>query len=96
MLVSARIILRGEYDIFRREELRSELEQADLTSDVAIDLRETVFLDAGAVALLIGLHRRLSRRTPDARVVLLNAPRLVRRVIELSNAQNLFDFKEER
>lgn len=53
-------------------------------------------MDAGSIALLIGLKHRLNERTPGARVILLNAPRIVKRVVELSGAADLFVFSNER
>jgi anti-anti-sigma regulatory factor len=88
----SRLALRGEYDIWRRHELRKELERLDLTGDVTIDMRGTTLIDAGSAALLISLRHRLIERTPDARVILMNAPRVVKRVLELCGAKGLFVF----
>lgn len=94
--MSTRLALFGEYDVWRREELREQLERVELTQDVTIDLSGTVLMDAGSIALLIGLKHRLNERTPGARVILLNAPRIVKRVVELSGAADLFVFSNER
>ncbi|HKU67391.1 MAG TPA: STAS domain-containing protein [Candidatus Baltobacteraceae bacterium] len=94
--MGTRLTLRGDYDIWRREELREELERADLTGDVTIDMSGTTLIDAGSAALLISLRHRLTERTPDARVVLRNAPRIVKRVLQLCGATNLFVFADDR
>lgn len=94
--MGTRLTLRGDYDIWRREELREELERADLTGDVTIDMSGTTLIDAGSAALLIGLQHRLTQRTPRARVILLNAPPIVKRVLELCGASELFVFAGNR
>lgn len=92
----SRIMLRGEYDIWRRDELRAVLEALDLTGDVTLDLSEVTLIDAGAASLLIALHRRLRVHDPQARIILVNAQRIVRRVLELCKASDLFVFTTQR
>lgn len=94
--VGSRVVLRGDYDIFRRDELRRDLEHLDLSGDVTLDLREVTLLDAGSAALLIAFQSRLHEHAPKARVILENAPRIVRRVMELCGATHLFDFTSDR
>jgi len=94
--LGTRLTLRGDYDVWRREELREELERVDLTGDVTIDLSGTTLIDAGSAALLIGLQHRLMQRTPGARVILRNTPPIVKRVLELCGATELFAFAGDR
>jgi anti-anti-sigma factor len=94
--VSSRIALRGDYDIWRREELRAELDVLDLSNDVTIDMSRVSLMDAGAVSLLISLQHRLRERNPKANVILLGAPRIVKRVIDLCGAAGLFVFRSKR
>jgi anti-anti-sigma factor len=94
--LATRLRLQGSYDVWRRDELRAQLESVDLTDDVFLDLREVKLIDAGAAALFIALAHRLSERTPGARVTLLNTPRLVQRVFELCGASDLFAFASDR
>ena len=94
--MATRLTLRGDYDVWRREELRDELERVDLTGDVTIDLSGTTLIDAGSAALLIGLQHRLTQRTPRARVILLHTPPIVKRVLELCGASELFVFAADR
>lgn len=96
MPVGSRVTLRGDYDIWRRDELRAELERLDLSGDITLDMSGVTLVDAGCAAMLIGLQRRLQERTPKARVILLNAPRIVRRVLELCGAADLFVHATER
>ena len=96
MPVGSRVTLRGDYDVWRRDELRAELERLDLSGDITLDMSGVTLVDAGCAAMLIGLRRRLRERTPKARVILLNAPRIVRRVLELCGAADLFVHATER
>jgi anti-anti-sigma factor len=82
----------GDYDVFRREELRAELAQMDADADVELDLSTTTFMDAGAVGLLIAFRRRVLEKNRNARVRLIGATPIVRRVLQLSKAEELFDF----
>lgn len=91
--VGGRVALKGgEYDVFRREQLRAELAAIDTDGDVEIDLSTTTFMDAGAIGLLIAFRRRLLDANPKARVHLIHAAPIVRRVLELSRAEDLFEF----
>lgn len=92
MPVSTRLTLRGDYDIWRREELRLQLEGVDVTGDVTIDLSGVTLMDAGSAALLIALKHRAAQQSPNARVILLHAPRIVKRVLDLCRASDLFVF----
>lgn len=93
--LATRVTLRGDYDIWRRDELRALLRDVDLSGDVTVDMSAVTLLDAGSAALLILLERRLHEKTPEARVVLVNARPIVRRVIELCGAAALFDFVQD-
>ena len=93
--MSTRLTLRGDYDIWRRDELRAQLSAVDLTGDVIIDMSQTTLMDAGSASLLILLQRRLHERNPKARVILNNAPNIVQRVLKLCGASDLFEFTSE-
>lgn len=91
--VGRRVALEGgEYDVFRREQLRAELAAIDAEGDVEIDLSTTTFMDAGAIGLLIAFRRRVLDAHPKARVRLIQVAPIVRRVLELAKAGDLFDF----
>jgi anti-anti-sigma factor len=82
----------GDYDVFRREELRAELSRIEADTDIEIDLSSTTFMDAGAVGLLISFRRRILEKNRRARVRLIGASPIVRRGLQLSKAEELFDF----
>ena len=92
MPLSARLTLRGDYDVWRRDELRLQLESVDVTGEITIDLSGVTLMDAGSAALLIALQHRVAQHSPNARVTLLNAPRIVKRVLDLCRASDLFVF----
>ena len=92
MPVSTRLTLRGDYDVWRRDELRLQLESVDVTGEITIDLSGVTLMDAGSAALLIALKHRAAQQPSNARVVLLNTPRIVKRVLDLCRASDLFVF----
>ena len=93
MPVSTRVAVLngGEYDVFRRDELRAELHAIEFDGDVDIDLRETTFMDAGAAGLLVAFRNRVRSRYPDARVRLLNVCPIVLRLLQVSGTAGAFD-----
>lgn len=86
------VLSGGEYDVWRRNELRTELDGAELSSKVIIDLSRVTFMDAGAVGLLLAFRKRVYEYDPKARVTLRNTPQIVRRVLSIAHAEDLFDF----
>jgi anti-anti-sigma factor len=86
------VLSGGEYDVWRRNELRTELEAAKISGEVTIDLSCVTFMDAGAVGLLLAFRKRVYEYDPKATVTLLNTPQIVRRVLSIAHADELFDF----
>lgn len=91
-LVVLRVSLRGgDYDVFRRDELRAELDAIDTDMDIELDLGATSLMDAGAVGLLAAFRRRIVSKNPRAKVRLVNARPIVRKVLALSELDALFE-----
>lgn len=86
------VLSGGEYDVWRRNELRSELDRIELSGEVILDLSRVTFMDAGAVGLLLAFRKRVFKHNPKARVTLRNTPQIVRRVLSIARADDLFDF----
>lgn len=86
------VLSGGEYDVWRRNELRAELDAAPLSGEVIIDLSRVTFMDAGAVGLLLALRKRVYDYDPKARVTLRGTPPIVRRVLSIAHAEDLFEF----
>jgi len=95
-LVSTQLILRGDFDVWRRDELRASLDAVDVSGDVTIDMTGVTMLDAGSAAQLIALKHRMRARNPRARLILHNAPRIVKCVLDLCGAADLFVFTGNR
>ncbi len=91
--VRVAVLNGGEYDVFRREELRTELDRLPLDGDVDIDFRKTTFMDAGAVGLLLTTRHRLARRHPQAQMRLLNVPPIIAKVLQISGAAEAFEIR---
>lgn len=94
--MSSRVTLRGDYDIWRRDELRAQLNAIELSGDVTVDLSQTSLMDAGCASLLVLLQRRLHDKNSHARVILEGTPPEVQRILRLCGAANLFVFAPKR
>lgn len=84
----------GEYDVFRRQELSAELGAVDSGSDVDLDLSTTSLMDAGAIGLLIALRHRVQQSNPKAVVRLHNVAPIIKRVLKICRADELFEFPD--
>jgi anti-anti-sigma factor len=87
--------LTGEIDLSTveaaGERLREAIEGGDDT--VAIDLREVTFLDSSGLRLLLQLNRELTEA--GRRMVVVQGPRRVARVFELTGAESELDVVAE-
>ncbi len=67
------IVLEGEWDIARRDELSAVIEDAlasfDSNTTIVVDMRATTFIDSSALAILVSLYVRL--RAQDRRLITL-------------------------
>ncbi len=83
-----RVVLSGEIDMSTVEavesQLRASIDEAD--GVVAVDLREVNFLDSSGLRLILQLNRELPR--PSRRLVVVQGPRRVARVFELTGVEH--------
>jgi anti-anti-sigma factor len=56
----ALITLEGEYDLSRRDELRSQLDAATLRDVALLDMRHVTLIDAAGLGELIKLRERMA------------------------------------
>jgi anti-anti-sigma factor len=80
------IVLEGEWDIARRDELSKVFEDALAScasnTTIVVDLRTTTFVDSSALAILVSLYTRL--RGEDRRLITLcSSDGAPRRTIDL-------------
>jgi anti-anti-sigma factor len=80
--------LSGEIDLSTVEAAGERLREAIGQDDgaVVIDLREVTFLDSSGLRLLLQLNRELSEA--GRRLVIVQGPRRVARVFELTGAES--------
>jgi anti-anti-sigma factor len=80
------LVLRGELDLSTVEQLEREVSsRVDGRPDlVVVDLRELTFLDSTGLRLMLRLHGHL--QSTGGRLVLVEGPRRVQRVFELTGA----------
>ena len=87
--------LTGEIDLSTVEEAGARLREAIEGSDgtVAVDLREVSFLDSSGLRLLLQLNEELTGS--GRRLVVVQGPRRVARVFELTGAESELDVVAE-
>lgn len=79
------LALRGELDLATVPVLEDALQNAERSHDlVVVDLRDLTFLDSAGLHVLIGAEQRARRS--GARLVLVQGPPQVRRLLELTGA----------
>ena len=87
--------LSGEIDLSTVEEAAGQLRDAIEGSEgtVAVDLREVSFLDSSGLRLLLQLNQELI--DAGRRMVVVQGPRRVARVFELTGAESELDIVAE-
>ena len=80
------ITLAGELDLSTLDQLQDSIDEvlAARPDPVVLDLRELTFLDSSGLRAMLRLH--VHQHEAGARLVLVQGPRRVRRVLELTGA----------
>ena len=83
------VSLAGDWDIGRRDELRTLLEASQDAVHLILDLRETTYIDSTALTELVRHYKaRASRGLPVARYV--DPTPSVRRILDLVSLSKVF------
>ena len=90
-----RAALSGEIDLSTIEDVESGVRTAigGTEGAVALDLREVGFLDSSGLRLLLRLHKELD--DAGRRLVVVQGPRRVARVFELTGAEDQLEIVEK-
>jgi anti-anti-sigma factor len=87
------VSLAGEWDIYRREELRNRLEPAYYERDVVFDLTTAKYVTSTLICALIVAHKhRREQQLPPAVVAVKSA--FVRRLLGATGLDGLFPIFE--
>jgi anti-anti-sigma factor len=87
------ISLAGEWDIYRREELRSRLEPAYHENEMILDLTAAKYVTSTLICALILAHKhRQGRRLPQAMLAVKSA--FVRRLLTVTGLDALYPIFE--
>lgn len=87
------VSLAGEWDIYRREELRNRLEPAYYEREVILDLTSAKYVTSTLICALIVAHKhREENRLPRAMVAVKSA--FVRRLLSATGLDGLFPIFE--
>jgi anti-anti-sigma factor len=90
-----RAALSGEIDLSTIEDVENGVREAIDGNNgiVALDLREVSFLDSSGLRLLLRLHKDLD--DAGRRLVVVQGPRRVARVFELTGAEDQLEIVED-
>jgi len=87
----ARLQLSGELDKGMAETVRTRLTGMD--GDVELDCAGLTFIDSAGISLFVEIYHACVDR--GARLTVVNAPRCVTRLSELTGVDRLFDVRSE-
>jgi anti-anti-sigma factor len=87
------VSLAGEWDIYRRDELRTRLEPAYYEQQVILDLTAAKYVTSTLICALIVAHKhRQEHRLPQAMLAVKSA--FVRRLLEATGLDGFFPIFE--
>jgi anti-anti-sigma factor len=87
------VSLTGEWDIYRRDELRTRLEPAYYERQVILDLTAAKYVTSTLICALIVAHKyRQEQRLPQAILAVKSA--FVRRLLEATGLDGIFPIFE--
>ena len=88
---------RGEVDAHNAPALRqaiSDLLENPAVRHLVMDLSRTTFLDSSALGVLIGALKRMRER--DGRLDVVQPPKAIRRIFEITALDRVLDLRESR
>ena len=85
------LTLCGDFDIAMAPNVRRRL--AELDGDVELDCAGLTFIDSAGISLFVEIYHACVDR--GARLTVVNAPRCVTRLSELTGVDRLFDVRSE-
>lgn len=85
------VSVRGEIDLLTAPEFKAAVSEAMSrgAEEIVIDLTQTTFLDSSSLGVLIGAHRRLSRR--GRRLLVVCDQPSVLRVLRITGLDGIFE-----
>lgn len=83
--------MKGDYDLARQPELKSQLAAARPLELAVVDMRDVTFLDSTALTELITLKKQMMGR---ATVRIIGAPAPIRKLLHSTGLDKLFDLHE--
>jgi anti-anti-sigma factor len=85
------VVLSGELDLATAPEL--EMQLAKIQGDILIDSAGLTFIDLCGLRPLLSAHRRCTAR--GNRLVIVNPPRCLTRLLELTDLRAVFEVQTE-
>lgn len=86
------LYIQGRFDFGSHQEFRASYEQLDRPPELyRVDMQETTYLDSSALGMLLLLRDHAGG--DDAKIEILNCSPDVRKILTISNFEQLFDIK---
>lgn len=82
-----RVVLQGEYDLMRKDEIAALFQTLDGDGDLIIDLSHVTYLDSTILEELAALRTRSARRS----ITLAGASDHIRRVFRIVGFDQIFE-----
>lgn len=91
------IVLQGEWDVYRCDELRVKLEAAYSAPDVILDLSGTTYVDSTCLGALVHLRKERSARGLPRAGLVISSPMVLRifQIVRLDKAWPTYRSLEE-
>ncbi|WP_166364102.1 STAS domain-containing protein [Pseudomonas akapageensis] len=84
------IAIKGRFDFGKHQEFRSAYERpGQKPESITIDLKETTYIDSSALGMLLLMRDHAGGENADIRVI--NSSSDVRKILAISNFDQLFD-----
>lgn len=91
------IVLEGEWDVYRVDELRRRLEPAYETPNVVLDLSQADYIDSTSLGALVHLRKERDGRALGLAKIVISSPlvRRIFRIVRLDEAWPTYQTLEE-
>jgi anti-anti-sigma factor len=84
-----RIVLAGELDVYRREEVAAAFPPPESVDRLVVDMRDATLIDSSIIAFLMRYRRRFVECGGDATDIVVVVPPVLRRVFEITGLVKL-------
>jgi len=84
------VLSQNEYDLYTLEGLWAELQDVPAGGEVTLDFRNVRYIDGASLGVLVRFAKAVKRQY-RARVHIVHANALIRRIMSITNLDRIFD-----